>query len=149
MPSTELTNLTQIQDYLERRVKVLYAGVVAQALYDDAVNNDEALKAIQVGGINDDAKVRELIHLLRNIRFPSTTLEVESQKELTGIDTELWNDTIYLVETESSVIREVAGALLEKIVIVNQQYVMTEAEIDAIPIIQTRFSVKEKDEPSK
>jgi len=41
--------------------------------------------------MNDYAKIKELLHVLRNVTFPETTNESEAQGELSKLETRLLN----------------------------------------------------------
>lgn len=67
-----LVSLEQVEIYLQHRVQVLYAGALAESLSQlGKVDNDLALNSAHKGGAQDDrSKARELIHLIRNLRYP-------------------------------------------------------------------------------
>ena len=90
---TPLRAKEDIVDYLQRRVQVLFAGVLAQQLQPNGVvevasaRDDEFVKN---NGSQDFAKARELTHLLRDILYPDDQTESEIQGHLT----EIWEDLI-------------------------------------------------------
>lgn len=134
-----LYTVTEIQEYLEKRVLVLYAGSLAQSLVGDKVDNESAHKIIADGGKVDYAKAREAIHLIRNIRFPGVHCEKEVQEGLDNIGIELWNKTIKLVEKDYEIINLLGSRLGSELKFVGQEFVLTEAELEMLPAIKKRF----------
>src|ERR1700730_2598824 len=63
-----LPDIAAIVDYIQRRVIVLYAGVASEALRGKTINQEQALNDYSNEiGMNDFAKIRELLLLLAGI----------------------------------------------------------------------------------
>jgi hypothetical protein len=138
-PSIQSTN--DVENYLERRVQVLYAGVIAEST-DVQGNYDSnyALKEWRNGGGKDDySKFRELIQVLRNIRYPETIEEQEAQKQLDQIDEELIQKTGGIVHERIELIHGVGDFLFRKIEEYNVNYELSENEINQIPAIKSLY----------
>lgn len=130
----------EISDYLEKRVQILYAGALAEALVKQTVDQDLALTLIADRGAQQDhAKARELIQLLRNCRFPTTTDYEQAEAELAAIDLELWNKAAELVEFHAEDIHGLAGRLISEIKAYDQKVTLSATELDMLPALLDRF----------
>lgn len=131
----------EIIDYCERRVRVLYAGALAQSLTQkDMIDNDKALMCLRdQGGRTDYGRARDLIQLLRNIQHPTTTDRDNINQQLNDIDSRLYNQAAESVQEEVGCIRAVADELVKKVNLSNQTFKLAKEEIDKIPKIRRRF----------
>jgi hypothetical protein len=136
-----ITSVQDIEDYLERRVQVLYAGVISEAMdIKGNYNSDYALNEWRNGGGKDDySKFRELIQVLRNIKHPETNDQQNAQKQLDFIDNLLIQKTGGIVHNRIELIYEVGDFLFRKVKEYNIKYELTEDEINQIPSIKTLF----------
>lgn len=128
-----------IMDYLERRVQVLYAGVLAESL--DAVGKVQfplALRYIGVSAKDDHSKVRELANLLRNLRFPASE-RAEADAQLNESDLDLWNRAAVVVEREHEYIVGLANRLASEVKVLGKAYSISEAELKSLPSLVKRF----------
>lgn len=134
-----LINIKSVEGYLERRIKVLYAGVVAQSFTNEEGYNGEYATAEweQGSGVNDHAKIRELTHVLRNVRFPKTSDENEAQAELDGVVEQLMDDAGHIVYNYLEVIRCIGDALYDKVKNYRMKYELTEVELNAMQCIKS------------
>lgn len=140
IPSCALEDIQAIIDYLERRATVLYSGVLAESLSNGKLNNDSALKSLRTGGgVRDYDKVRELIQLIRNLKHPSSTTEVEIQNELDLIDNDLWNRAAAIVEAEHLIVDGLGDRLASEIKFVDETFTLGKEAIEALPVIRDRF----------
>ena len=119
-----LASLRDVQSYIERRVQVLYAGAPAETLQPHAPNKIvDCQQAVDIirnpgqGAEQDYAKARELIHVLRNIKYPGTDANDAAtvQGQLDAIDADLWAKAVALVETHAEAIIGLAGNLASRI----------------------------------
>jgi hypothetical protein len=134
-----LTNREDILQYLKKRVQVLYAGVLAQSLEQKKINNDAALEYITNHGKDDYSKVRELVHLIRNIEYPDDNSEEEKQRHLNEITDDLWNRAAAIVEAEHELINGLGRRLASEVKEVNVEARLTEETICQLPAIIKRF----------
>ena len=142
--ATSTNDIADVSAYIERRVQILYAGGQAQTLPPllphKTVDVQEAIKIVQggQGAEQDHAKARELIHLLRGIRHPSTdpTDEVAVQAELTAIDVELWNKATVLVETHADAIVSLGRVLASRVKRVGVEVTLRESFLDGLPTVK-------------
>lgn len=140
VPCCGLRNLQSIEDYLERRITVLYAGALAESLSKGKIDNNYAINLMRHGGSqNDYAKARELIQTLRNIRFPDTIAEEDVQKELDVLDNQLWNKAADIVLAESAIIEGLGNRLAGDIKHTNELVTLSAAELEVLPVIRDRF----------
>src|SRR6202035_2113306 len=59
-----LRNIEEIEEYVERRVQVLYAGVLAESLYRSRVNVKRASDFLLSSAKDDFSKVKEMLRIL-------------------------------------------------------------------------------------
>jgi hypothetical protein len=135
---TPLRTISDTLCYLERRVQVLYAGALAEALDINGINPEQAIKNIRMGSDQDHAKARELIHLTRNLRHPDTVAD-NCQSELDAIDLELWNKAAVAVLAEREHIEGLACRLANEVKSYGMRAELSAAVIRALPAIQERF----------
>ncbi|ODR89301.1 hypothetical protein A8M32_22975 [Sinorhizobium alkalisoli] len=95
--SRPITSMLELEKWCEDRVKVLYAGVIAQALKGGVVDNQAAIcLTTEVSGHMDHKMVSQLMNLLRNVRYsdrPRADAEISMQAD----ELELWSETSDLV----------------------------------------------------
>lgn len=125
--------------YCEKRIRVLMAGVLAEALEDGAIDNSRAILYAETTGSNDHAKVRELLQLIRGILHPDTTDEPTANSELKSLSDRLWNETATIVTNHASFIEALALELVEKPVKAYQSPTFTEAELSSHPLVLSTF----------
>lgn len=139
---TSTGSLTETMSYLERRVQVLFAGAAAETMRstspDKRVNQEQAIEILRrpgQGAEQDHAKVRELIHVLRNIGHPDTDSadHVTVQAELDAIDLDLWLRAIALVERHASAICGLASSLAEQLTHVGKCVTLEKGYLEALP----------------
>ena len=134
-----INNFTELENYLRRRIKVLYAGVISES-YEMENCSDYALNQWNSGGGKDDhSKIRELTQVLRNIIYPNTENEPEAQKELDNIDSELFGQTVEIVSERLQLIRGIASMLSVKVKEYNIRYTLTETEINDVVNIKELY----------
>jgi hypothetical protein len=157
----KLTTLEAIVSYLEKRIQVLYAGVLSQSLErmnvnedkaneyhvneDKAneyhVNEDKANDYLKTNGKDDHCKVRELLRILLNIKCSSTEND-KNQKQLSEIERDLWKRTIKCVETEETHIRGLGEYFADKIEGYDKEFTVTVEDIEKMPALTERFKIK-------
>ena len=134
-----INNLTELQNYLKRRIKVLYAGVISES-FEMENHSDYALNEWNSGGGKDDhSKIRELTQVLRNIIYPNTVQEPEAQKELTDLNNELFDQTVKIVSERLKLIRGISSMLSGKVKEYNIKYSLTETEINNVKDIKELY----------
>lgn len=135
-----VTSLEEAGSYISDRVVVLWAGALAESVKDGKADQDAACACLNSGGgILDHGKARELLNLLRNIRFPSAQTDEEKQAGLTAIENEVWARAIAAVEAEEPLIVGMAGRVAHLVRMTATKYTLSEAEIAATPNIMRRF----------
>jgi hypothetical protein len=132
-----LRTTAETMEYLSDRVVVLWAGALAEAFIGKKSDLETKLKAAceclnNGGGIHDHAKARELINLLRNLRFPDKKTEVEHQKELNAIEQEVWSRAINIVQAKEELISEIAAKLARMVKFTATKYTLSAEDIAAM-----------------
>jgi hypothetical protein len=106
----ELKTVEEIRDYLRRRVKVLFAGSIAEAVVFEGAGSERAVEIIKNQGKDDCRKATEFIQLLCNITLPLDQNDESGKQHLSD---ELWRETFKLVEELKECVRSVAESELE------------------------------------
>ncbi|WP_223532740.1 MULTISPECIES: peptidase M41 [unclassified Pseudomonas] len=124
-----ISSMEAMKEHLEARMMVLLAGAMAQTLPSkpSAAKRVDKPKATAIlkgeqGAEQDYAKIRELQHLLRNIACPDTDPASGERisAELKSMTDRLWIRTQEIVEDQAETIAELAAALVDGMVIVEQ-----------------------------
>lgn len=124
-----ISSMETMKEYLEARMMVLMAGAMAQTLPSKHSNGKRVdkpkatgiLKGEQ-GAEQDYAKIRELQHLLRNLAYPDTD-PASSERiaaQLKTMTDRVWGQTQKIIEDQAETIAELAGVLVDNMVIVEQ-----------------------------
>jgi hypothetical protein len=128
-----LSNHAAIELFLEDRILTLLAGAMAESLNDGKVDTEAAADVLMIGGgKNDDGKISELIHLLRNIRYADLADDAAFKEAASAITDELWNKARTLVEAEHEVISAFAQELDSKVERGGEEYIFSEEDLQAL-----------------
>ena len=148
LPYEPLRSLGEIEQYLRRRIIVLFAGVLSETLFSAepsrSVTEDNQAKAIEIlehpnsGAHVDYAKIRELRTVLRNLRFPETNPLDDGgvRKELQALSDELWGEAIELINEHFDLICGLAGNLTQRLTELKERVTITAAELEALPAVK-------------
>lgn len=142
-----LDSKSETEDYIVKRIQILYAGAIAEALNGKKVDELAAQKYLQQGGAASDwPKIKELVHLLRNMKHQTPIDEVEIKKQLDNIDHSNGELALKFVERNSSVINAVAAKVVgllqadsSNVGPVMYRVELTSDEMNAIPEIKAHF----------
>ena len=124
-----ISSMDAMRAYLEARIIMLFAGAMAQTLPSapvgaKRVDLSEAAAILNgaLGAERDDAKIRELRHLLRNITYPDTDLASSDRiaTELKAINDCLWLRAQEMVEALAESITGLGAAMVDRMVLVEQ-----------------------------
>jgi hypothetical protein len=124
-----ISSIDAMKEYLEARMMVLLAGAMGQTLSSTysprkLVDKPKATIILKggLGAEQDYAKVRELQQLLRNIAYPDTDPASSDRitAELKEITDRVWLRTQEIVEAMADTITELALALVDGMVMVEQ-----------------------------
>lgn len=141
-PVRALNGVADILEFLEGRVQVLYAGALAQSLSNDKTDDELAISILERGGGQMDfGKARELIHLIRNIRFPNAATDIDVQDGLDEINNDLWGRAKILVEKDHELICGLGRRMASELKETGQEFELSEAELETLPAIQDRFKI--------
>lgn len=132
-----ITDIEKIEHYLERRIQVLYAGVIAESLKKYGEFNYEFAKSEweEGGGKDDFAKIKVLIQVLRNIKFPETINESDTQSELNELTSELIKRAGKIILENLDIINKISNNLIQKIALYDVKYELNSDEIELIQSI--------------
>jgi hypothetical protein len=127
----DLRDIEAVKQYVARRVVVLYAGVAAEALRGATIDQQQALADFSSEvGMNDFAKIRELLLLLAGIECG----DGNRQELLDKYVEEYANRAGELVQKHALTIHEVAKELAGGIPAVGGQ--LSHAQVDALPSVK-------------
>jgi hypothetical protein len=130
--------------YLETRIEILYAGSLAESLnLLGKVDWELAQESLQhKSGQDDNAQVRELLYILRSLKFSDSGSDTELLEQRTTLGEALWTRAAAVVETEHTVIRAIASHLAEQMMRVpfKTPVRLLAAQIDTLPEIKVRFA---------
>ena len=124
-----ISSMDAMRAYLEARIIMLFAGAMAQTLPSAPVgakrvdlSDAAAILNGALGAERDDAKIRELRHLLRNITYPDTGLASSDRiaTELKAINDCLWLRAQEMVEALAESITGLGAAMVDRMVLVEQ-----------------------------
>ena len=124
-----ISSMDAMRAYLEARIIMLFAGAMAQTLPSAPVgakrvdlSDAAAILNGALGAERDDAKIRELRHLLRNITYPDTGLASSDRiaTELKAINDCLWLRAQEMVEALAETITGLGAAVVDRMVLVEQ-----------------------------
>lgn len=124
-----ISSMEAMREYLQARMMILFAGAMAQTLPSAHVRAKRVDKSQAVAILNgafgaerDDAKIRELRQLLRNITYPDTDPAACERvtTELKAINDRLWLRTQSIVESLAETIAGLGEALVDRMVLVEQ-----------------------------
>jgi hypothetical protein len=137
----DLSGDDDVLDYLERRVMVLYAGALSEALGagNGVIDNEKALQSSQDGSFGDKVKVVELLNLIRNIRHDLESTDSAYEKQLAAIDIEMWNKSATLVTENHELIEDLASRMASEVKAIGVLFELDEETINAMPEIEKRF----------
>jgi hypothetical protein len=90
----ELRTVEEICDYLRRRLQILFAGSIAEAIVFEGKGNERALEILNSQGADDNRKAAGFIQLLCNITL---SLDQNNESERKYLADELWVKTLELV----------------------------------------------------
>jgi hypothetical protein len=130
-------DIEKTKEFIENRIIVLYAGVLAENMIHGNIDTDAAIASLKTTGENDFSKIRELLNLFNNIKSSNST---EAQKSLTEIEIELWNQAIDMIKQESQLIEGVAGKFASLIKDTHTEYTLSAEDLEKILRLKTRFS---------
>lgn len=139
LPSSE-----NILDYLEKRVQVLFSGALSEAIVMGKVDEKEACNCLKNNGQNDFAKARELVQLVRNIKYldnPEDLTKDDTDEQLQKITDGFWKKAITRVESEYTIIEGLGSNLASKVICSGGKVELTEEDISKLPALRQRFVV--------
>lgn len=129
-----------IAAFIERRVQVLLAGVMAQSLEDSGlVDQGAALRRLEVESRIDLARFEELTALLRNIHHGADQGVDFGARQTAELKDECWDRAVALVEQEQALIRGLAATLARRVKEIGVEYRLTEEDIHGMDAMQKRF----------
>jgi hypothetical protein len=127
----DLPDTDAVMRYIEHRIIILYAGVMAEAFVNGEIDGDFALKLLDFDeAANDFAKIRELLKILTGV----TRAGRDFQAVLTENNDRMWAKCGGLVEKYASGIDEVSKDFRVKLGGLTEM-TLEKTEIEALPSV--------------
>lgn len=136
-PDSDLQSIELVKSYLRRRIGVLYAGVLAEALGENGkVNNTYAIKELETGGATNDFKgIRELVRVLRGIVYGPVVDEKNMAKQFKMLTDEIWAETTGLVEANHELLQGLTRVIMGRASTVGKAFGHRGPTFRKIPIL--------------
>lgn len=134
--TASITTNEEIASYLEKRIAVLLAGVLAEWLKGDSIDMDAAAHSLTTTAANDSAKMVELANLLRNIRHPGISDAAEAQATLDVLLKPIHDQVAKLVIESKEVVHGLGARLASEVKAVGPEYRIERSEIEGLPAIR-------------
>ena len=136
--SKPLRKMPEVERYLEERVVCLMAGLAGEVVDLDEVKDRAIYEHAKLNASQDFAKVRELMHLIRNIRHAKDAL-TKAGPQLKAIDDELTQRTIQFINSERALLDELAPLLADQPTAWDQPVSLSTKDLAKIPSLRRRF----------
>jgi hypothetical protein len=132
-----ITNTTEALAFLEGRVKVLYAGALAESLHDGEIDCERTNGFLESTATHDFAKIRELVRIAAGILSPGVSKK-DFEAELERVNQTWGREAGEIVEANANLIH----ALVDHMLMLRRRWlaqhpanvlrplVVTEAQID-------------------
>lgn len=142
----EISTIEAVQHYLERRVQVLYAGVLAEAMdmRTGEIDAETAIQHLGKGAAGDHAKAREAMQLIRNIKYGQAQSDEQVKSQLEEINGELWNKAGAIVIGERDLIEILSTRLAQLVKATGPAHALSKSEIDGLEAIAKRFGAPDE-----
>jgi hypothetical protein len=126
----QLHNLEAVSEYLWKRSRVVYAGILAESLHEQRVIGTlaECCKK-EISGIEDFAKAEELIRLLGRLEAPGLLDEVDLHAYQDTTMKKAWSEAKAIIEGNSKVIGAIASCFLDTARLCGIHYTLSEEDI--------------------
>jgi hypothetical protein len=138
--------LAEVEDFIERRVMVLYAGAVAQSLQNKQIVPQVCIDLLKTTALDDWRKIQEYVRLLAGIKHPGCKTEAEFAPKLKEVDDYIANKAGEVVDKYSELIMALCNFFLERRMaapkVLNrppEKFVLSRDEIDNFPPIKQAF----------
>lgn len=125
-----------VEDFLEKRLRVLYAGALAQSLNRGKVNTVVANKYLAETATDDYSKAREIARTLAGIKYHDATSYDDFEQKLGKMNERFYKDAMKLVEKNAELIVDLSVFGYQKIEEAQRKnwsadsFEITQAEID-------------------
>lgn len=139
-PCEKLSSLEKVTEYLRRRVRVLYAGALAETLSSRASRaiGYVAFEQLQRGNATRDyVKIRELAYTLRNIQHSDCDPadDAELTQQINDVENLLREETVELVDRHVVAIID-AGEYVACRIRPEERIVVSSQELAALPSLK-------------
>ncbi len=130
-----VSDFVALEDYLLRRVKVLLAGVIAEMMTNEGEFEEQsAFTSWNSGtGVVDYKAFMTLMHVLRNIKYPFTTIEQEANEQLKSIHHRLFQSSVQLIKNHIGIIGTIGEELYSRVKQLDEVYEISIEEIRHLP----------------
>ena len=105
--------IADVEDFIERRVMVLYAGAAAQSLQNKTIVPATVIRLLESTAANDWTKIRELVRLLAGIKHPGLSAD-EFAPKLKEVDDYIANKAGEIVDKHKELILDLTNFFLQQ-----------------------------------
>ncbi|MEK8047089.1 hypothetical protein [Ideonella margarita] len=109
-PRLEIKSVEAVEEYLVKRIVVLFSGVISESIAIENRNEFTARELLKTNGIDDARSANELLQILRGVRFPGR-ITIDESRQLAEVQTECWQLANALIEENQDKIRRVARGM--------------------------------------
>lgn len=142
-----INSFEEVKLYCENRIKVLYAGAVAEC-YDrnkKDFDGNQIERIFNEGGKTDHLKIKELLRILRNMVYPASKTTEEIDANLKELGDRLINEAAAIVEENIDLILGIGDMLFQRVTHYGKEFRVTRTEIENIPNYRKKFIDKKED----
>jgi hypothetical protein len=109
-----ISSLDDAANYLQARLKVLYAGAIAEALQNKQVQSEATKKLLETTASDDFSKIRESMRLLVGISHPNASRDEFQQRLNEAVET-LSDASVEIVLANVNLIIDMAVFCMRKL----------------------------------
>jgi hypothetical protein len=142
-----VTNFEEVQDYIKRRVMVLFAGGCAETLATGVPVNghiaDFIIGNTPLGAENDIDKAQELLNLLRDIRYPGSSNDSpdETNQQMREMSAELGKRSQKVVNQLADTIISLGQELANRVREYDEWSFLEKKEMEKHPLVRRIVSI--------
>jgi hypothetical protein len=138
--------LAETEEFIERRVMVLYAGVVAQSLQNKQIVPQVCTDLLKTTALDDWRKIQEYVRLLAGIKHPGCKTADEFAPKLKDVDDYIANKAGEIVDKRKELILSLCNFFFQRRMAAlkvrnhpSEKFVVTRDEIDNFLPIRQAF----------
>ena len=127
-PKVFISNIKDLDIYLEDRICILFAGVATQAYFSENENwtHEDTQALLDTWGIDDQSKIKELSFIFRGILFKEEESTKENElQQLQTINNRCWLKTTQIIDSNKEKIEYLVSKISQIMEELDKEYVIT------------------------